>query len=153
MPLDRSDDKTVLLLGGLVPGKFLFNLTVWDQAQETNSTIVELTVESGIYPTYLLDKYSNLGQEQKNSVEIYMKQNLVDITYHLRRKLEARLGAALSSQIAEVTNVFVHFNEFGQQAESGLLRVVFHAEYDPESGTVNVRYNAPPFGRGRYIEF
>uniref|UniRef100_A0A914DX77 PKD/Chitinase domain-containing protein n=1 Tax=Acrobeloides nanus TaxID=290746 RepID=A0A914DX77_9BILA len=119
MPLDRSDDKPVLLLGGLVPGKFLFNLTVWDQAQETNWTIVELTVES--------------GQEQKNSVEIYMKQNLVDITYHLRRKLEARLGAALSSQIAEVTNVFVHFNEFGQQAESGLLRVVFHAEYDPES--------------------
>lgn len=63
-----------------------------------------------------------------------MKQTITDITYRLRKKLEARLSAALTSQISEASNVFIHFGEFSQQAESGLLRVVFHAEYDPVNG-------------------
>ncbi|KAE9554712.1 hypothetical protein FO519_002040 [Halicephalobus sp. NKZ332] len=121
--LDYSDSKPVLLLSGLVAGEFNFNLTVYDKQKAYNTTTVKLTVIN--------------GEEQLNSIELYLKQKIEDITYRLRRKLENRLSAALASQISEVTVVYVHFTEFGQDPKTGNLRVVFHAEYSNETPEVN----------------
>uniref|UniRef100_A0A7E4UUC5 PKD domain-containing protein n=1 Tax=Panagrellus redivivus TaxID=6233 RepID=A0A7E4UUC5_PANRE len=117
--LDESDSKPVLLLSGLVDGEFRFNLTVFDQQGLSNWTVVTLTVSN--------------GDEQANAVEIYLKQRIDDITYRLRRKLEARLSAALTSSISEAAIVYVHFTEFGQDPKTGNLRVVFHAEYSKDA--------------------
>jgi len=117
--LDDSDSKPVLLLSGLVEGEFNFNLTVYDQQRVSNSTTVTLTVIN--------------GQEQLNSIELYLQQKIEDITYRLRRKLQNRLSAALASRISEVAVVYIHFTEFNQDPKTGNLRVVFHAEYSNEA--------------------
>ncbi len=48
MPLDGSEHKSILLVGGLVPGEFRFNLTVRDQASASDTTTVRLIVKSGL---------------------------------------------------------------------------------------------------------
>lgn len=113
--MDDSETQPIIFLNGLVEGDFLFNLTVFDQQKEADTVTVSLKVAN--------------GDERLNSVEIYMDQKIEDITYRLRRKLEARLSASLTAQIAEASTVFVHFTDFGQDPKTGNLRVVFHAEY------------------------
>lgn len=47
MPLDGTERKSILLVGGLVPGEFRFNFTVRDQASAFNTITVRLIVNTG----------------------------------------------------------------------------------------------------------
>ncbi|MFH4981206.1 hypothetical protein AB6A40_007915 [Gnathostoma spinigerum] len=113
--LGNSSDESVAVLTGLVPGEFLFDLIVADQANAEDSTVVHLTVSAGL--------------EHMNSIEIYMDQREEDATYRLRNKLEDRLSASLTSQIPEANEVYIHFTDFSKDPSTGQLRVVFYADY------------------------
>lgn len=83
--LGNSRNSAELLLSGLIPGEFLFDLTVRDHSQAENTTTVKLTVVP--------------GEEFLNSIEMFMDENKANITYRLRDKLRARISAAVVSQV------------------------------------------------------
>uniref|UniRef100_A0A9J2PBU3 PKD/Chitinase domain-containing protein n=1 Tax=Ascaris lumbricoides TaxID=6252 RepID=A0A9J2PBU3_ASCLU len=113
--LGLSSDQSIAMLGGLVPGIFHFDLTVTDHSNAQNSTTVALTVVA--------------GEEQLNSIEMYLEPDFNDITYRLRNKLEGRIATTLAVQIPEAIKVDVRFSSFAQDPSSGRLRVVFHTEF------------------------
>ncbi|KHN80568.1 Dyslexia-associated protein -like protein [Toxocara canis] len=115
MFLGSSSRQPIAMLSGLVPGVFHFDLTVADHSNAQDSITISLTVIA--------------GEEQLNSVELYMEHNFSDITYRLRSKLEGRLATALAFQIPEAVRVDVCFSDFAQDPTSGRVRVVFHTEF------------------------
>lgn len=113
--LGESSNKPELLLAGLIPGKFLFDLTVRDHSEAENTTTVQLTVVP--------------GEELLNSVEMFMEEKKANITYRLREKLKTRIAAAIVSQVTDAADVDVLFFHFAQEPRFGKLRVVFYARY------------------------
>ncbi|VDO51978.1 unnamed protein product [Onchocerca flexuosa] len=113
--LGSSRVEPVAILTGLIPGTFLFDLTVWDHSDAMNVTTVALTVSVGIL--------------HLQSVEIYLKKQFGEFTYRAKNKLEEQLSATLSSQIEETNNVIIIFSSISEDSSTGRIRIVFRAEY------------------------
>ncbi|VDK75881.1 unnamed protein product [Litomosoides sigmodontis] len=112
--LGSSKMESVAILTGLVPGIFLFDLTVWDHSDAMNSTTVSLTVSMGI--------------PHLQSVEMYLRKKFGEFTYRIKNKFEERLSATLSSQIEEASNVKVIFSSIDEDFSTGRIRIVFRAD-------------------------
>uniref|UniRef100_A0A0N5AC19 PKD domain-containing protein n=1 Tax=Syphacia muris TaxID=451379 RepID=A0A0N5AC19_9BILA len=118
--LGDSLNKPELLLSDLVPGDFLFDLTVSDHSEAKNTTTVLLKVVA--------------SDEYLNSVEMFIKEYSANITYRLRDRLKARIVAAVVSRVSltEASNIVVHFSHFAQEPSTGKLRVVFYVKYETD---------------------
>ncbi|EPB71761.1 hypothetical protein ANCCEY_09163 [Ancylostoma ceylanicum] len=111
--LDGSEHRSVMFVTGLVEGTHLYNLTVSDQQKASDSIIVQLTVTR--------------GEEETESVEIFMNKDIKEWTYRLRRKLQDRIEASLAGSIEESDIVVVQFTRFEELPQDGRLRAVFWA--------------------------
>lgn len=112
--LGESYEKPELLLAGLIPGQFLFDLTVSDHSDATNTTTVQLTVL--------------VGEELQNSVEMFIESES-NVTYRRREKLELSIEDAIRMKVDEADQVKVHFTDFSQEPRMGKLRAVFYVKY------------------------
>uniref|UniRef100_A0A0R3RQZ4 REJ domain-containing protein n=1 Tax=Elaeophora elaphi TaxID=1147741 RepID=A0A0R3RQZ4_9BILA len=113
--LGNSRVESVAILTGLVPGTFLFDLTVWDHSDAMNATTVALII--------------SVGMPHLQSVEIYLKKQFSKFTYRVKSKFEERLSATLSSQIEEANNIIIVFSSVDEDFSTGRIRIVFRAEY------------------------
>ncbi|CAG9530713.1 unnamed protein product [Cercopithifilaria johnstoni] len=113
--LGNSKVESVAILTGLVPGTFLFDLTVWDHSDAMNATTVALTI--------------SVGMPHSQSVEMYLKKQFSEFTYRAKNKLEEQLSATLLSQIEKANNVIVAFSSIDEDFSRGRIRIVFRAYY------------------------